>query len=51
MAVTREDQAVVAKQTTVATPTTLGFADCLALILGLILMLIAAAFPDADREP
>ena len=50
MAVPREDQAFVVEQTTVATPMTLGLADCLALILGLILMLIAAAFPDAERD-
>ena len=50
MAITRGDQAVLVKPTMISTPETLGFSDCLALLLGLVLMLISAAFPGTDRE-
>jgi hypothetical protein len=52
MAEAREIQVVVQRTaaTTVATPMTLGFGDCLAVVVGLLLMLLAAAFPGSARS-
>ncbi len=50
MAAIREDQALVQKPTMVAAPLPLGFADCFALLLGLILLLISAMVPSAARQ-
>ncbi|HUE40062.1 MAG TPA: hypothetical protein VMR29_11185, partial [Candidatus Binatia bacterium] len=46
----RESQSLVQKPTVVAAPLTLGFADCFALLLGLMLMLISAMVPTRARR-
>jgi hypothetical protein len=51
MAEVRDIQAVVQKATTtVVAPMALGFGDCLALLLGFLLMLVAALSPGAARQ-
>jgi hypothetical protein len=45
MAALRESQEIVQKPPTVVAPITLGFTDCFALFLSLVLMLISAALP------
>ena len=51
MAAGTETQALVQKAaTTVTAPMTLGFVDCMALMVGFLLMLMSAFFPGAARE-
>ena len=49
MAALRESQAIVQKPPIVVAPIALGFIDCLALFLSLVLMLISAAVPGRTR--
>jgi len=49
MAAVRETQELVQKAPTVVAPMALGFTDCFALVLGLLLMLISAIAPQARR--
>jgi len=50
MAATAQTQAVVQKAATVVAPMTLGFIDCVALLLSFLLMLMSAFAPDGARE-
>jgi len=45
----REARELVQKAPTVVAPMTLGFGDCFALLLGLVLMLISAVVPQRAR--
>jgi hypothetical protein len=45
MAALRESQEIIQKPPTVVAPIALGFTDCFALFLSLVLMLISAALP------
>jgi len=45
MATLRESQEIVQKPQIVVAPIALGFTDCFALLLSLVLMLISAAIP------
>jgi hypothetical protein len=49
MAVLRESQEIVQKPPMVVAPIPLGFTDCFALFLSLLLMLISAAAPGRTR--
>jgi hypothetical protein len=42
----REARELVQKTPTVTAPVTLGFGDCFALLLGLLLMLLSAVLPE-----
>ena len=46
----REARELVQKAPTVVAPMTLGFGDCFALLLGLVLMLISAVVPERARS-
>jgi len=51
MAVIRDSQQLVAKAPTVLAPMTLGFADCFALLLSLMLLLISSLRPVGISTP
>ena len=51
MAAIRDSQQLVAKAPTVLAPMTLGFADCFALLLSLVLLLISALRPGGILVP
>jgi hypothetical protein len=50
MAAIREAQGLIQKPPTVAAPVTLGFGDCFALLLSLVLLLISAVVPSQSRR-
>jgi len=50
MAAATQTQAVVQKAATVVAPVTLGFVDCIALLLSFLLMFVAAVSPGGARE-
>jgi hypothetical protein len=50
MAAIREGQALIQKGATVVAPVTLGFGDCFALLLSLVLLLISAVVPSSTRQ-
>ena len=50
MAAIRQGQELVQKAPTVLAPVTLGFGDCLALLLSLVLLLISAVVPSSTRR-
>ena len=51
MAVIRDSQQLVEKAPTVLAPMTLGFADCFALLLSLVLLLISSLRPVGVSIP
>jgi hypothetical protein len=50
MTAIREGQALIQKGATVVAPVTLGFGDCFALLLSLVLLLISAVMPSSTRR-
>jgi hypothetical protein len=51
MATVRESQELVQRPSAVVAPLTLGLTDCFVLLLSLILMMISAIAPSAERSP